>query len=597
MLKISKDITLPTDVITRKVAFLGQTGSGKTYASMKLAELMLNLRAWMIALDPIGCWHGLRVPARVGGIAFDIPVFGGLHGDLPLDPEAGALIADAICDNKTSAILDVSQMIDAERTRFAYAFATQLFQRMKAEPQPLHLFLEECQDFVPENPDPGETRMLHAFQRIAKQGRNFGMGVSFITQRPQEVSKKAINQASALFAFTMVGSQERKAMKAWMSAEGLSADMIDKTLPALPEGECQLWSPAWLRTSARLRFLPKITADVSSTPKFGDTGADRQMKPLDLPALRSKLESSIERAKADDPKVLHARIAELQRSLATKDKEARAAQASKPMQRIEVPMLSQEEQRLLAANEERLCAVEDEMNNIGERLREARAEFERLKGVATGKLDAYMQAAASSEPTSAPGGETAIKGNNTGVATFEHLRKPRTVVKQANGRAAPVVADGEALVLNKCERALLRVLVQRTGMKTTPAQLSILSGYSITSSGFDRALASLRSMGLIAGPGEALAATGDGIAMIGIEPRYPTGEDLLDMWVEKLPKAERKMLLVVHSDYPDAISKETLSERSGYSMTSSGFDRALAVLRNLQLIDRGEIRASAAFFA
>ena len=37
-ISISKDLKLPTNTVTQKLAFLGTTGSGKTYGASKLAE-------------------------------------------------------------------------------------------------------------------------------------------------------------------------------------------------------------------------------------------------------------------------------------------------------------------------------------------------------------------------------------------------------------------------------------------------------------------------------------------------------------------------------------------------------------------------------
>jgi hypothetical protein len=210
-LRISDTLTLPRDVVTQKLAFLGRTGSGKTYGAMKLCELMLDAKAQVIALDPVGVWWGLRTgtldvgPGQGGG--FSIPVFGGLHGDIPLEPGAGALIADLIVDRNLSAVLDVSQMLASEQGRFATGFITQLFQRKKAAPAAMHIFIEEAQEFVPQNVTSGETAKVHAFERLIKLGRNFGIGASLISQRPQEVNKKALNQTECLFAFQMTGPQ------------------------------------------------------------------------------------------------------------------------------------------------------------------------------------------------------------------------------------------------------------------------------------------------------------------------------------------------------------------------------------------------------
>jgi DNA helicase HerA-like ATPase len=92
--------------------------------------------------------------------------------------------------------------------------------------------------------------MLHAFERLVKLGRNFGIGVSLISQRPQEVNKKALNQTECLFAFQMTGPQERKAIAGWAADKGLDVDLVE-ALPKLAVGHAHVWSPQWLRCRKR----------------------------------------------------------------------------------------------------------------------------------------------------------------------------------------------------------------------------------------------------------------------------------------------------------------------------------------------------------
>jgi len=194
-LKLADELALPLEAVTQKLAWIGTTGSGKTYGASKLAELMWDAGAPFIALDPVGVWYGLRLAAD-GKKPSDItiPIFGGLHGDVPLEPTGGALLADLIIDRGISAVLDVSQFeTDADKARFATGFGQRFFFRKKATPSAVHLFIEECQEFIPENEQRGEEHMKHAFIRMQKIGRNFGIGTSLITQRPQDVSKKALS--------------------------------------------------------------------------------------------------------------------------------------------------------------------------------------------------------------------------------------------------------------------------------------------------------------------------------------------------------------------------------------------------------------------
>jgi DNA helicase HerA-like ATPase len=120
-LRLSNDLKLPIEAVTEKLGWLGRTGSGKTYGAQKLAEEMHRAGAQFVALDPVGKWWSLRLAADGKTPALPIPVFGGLHGDIPLEPTAGKLIADVIVDRGISAVVDVSQFeADAQKARFLY---------------------------------------------------------------------------------------------------------------------------------------------------------------------------------------------------------------------------------------------------------------------------------------------------------------------------------------------------------------------------------------------------------------------------------------------------------------------------------------------
>lgn len=129
---LSKDLELPTSAVTEKLAFIGRTGSGKTYAAQKLAEEMAGAGAQFVVLDPVGNWWGLRLAADGKKPGINIPVFGGLHGDVPLEPTSGKLVADLITERGISAILDVSMMRKGQRKDFATEFAEELFHNQKS---------------------------------------------------------------------------------------------------------------------------------------------------------------------------------------------------------------------------------------------------------------------------------------------------------------------------------------------------------------------------------------------------------------------------------------------------------------------------------
>lgn len=312
MLRISPDLELPIDAVTQKFAWLGRTGSGKTFACKRFVEQMLLAGAQVLILDSVGVWFGLRQ----GPHGFDVPVLGGLYGDIPLDPSSGALVAEAAVAHGSSLVLDLSQMSDAGRARFAAAFGARLFELKKANPGAMHLVLDEGQDYVPQDPEKAENMMLHEWVRIAKQGRAFGMGLSIVSQRPQEISKKALNQAECVFAFQLTGPHERKALEYWLADKGLETK-LSTTLTTLEVGRPFVWSPQWLKMSAVIqRVLPIVSTDTSQTPKVGDgPRVAVAMKPIDLGALRASMAAVVEELYENDPKALKEEVKRLRAQL------------------------------------------------------------------------------------------------------------------------------------------------------------------------------------------------------------------------------------------------------------------------------------------
>jgi hypothetical protein len=313
-LRLAPSLVLPLNAVTRKHAFLGTTGSGKTYAATKLAELMLAAGAQVVALDPVGVWWGLRLAADGESEGIKIPVFGGLHGDLPLEPAAGALIADVICDRGISAVIDLSQFeYDTDRSKFSRDFARRLFFRKKSAPSAIHVFYEEAQNFLPQNPQRGEEQMLHNFLKMDKEGRNFGIGRSIISQRPQEISKRALNLTELVLAFQTNGPHERKSIADWVKEQGEDVDVV-ALLPKLKTGHAHAWSPSWLEISETVHIEKKWTFNASATPEVGEVAVEsKPLAPIDLEKIKADMAETIEKQKENDPDELKKRIKELER--------------------------------------------------------------------------------------------------------------------------------------------------------------------------------------------------------------------------------------------------------------------------------------------
>jgi hypothetical protein len=566
-LRISSTLALPLDAVTQKLAYLGRTGSGKTFGCKRMVEQMLHAKAQVVVLDGSGGWAGLRL----GPKAFKIPVFGGLHGDIPLEPAAGELVADLIVDRGISVVLDVSQMLDAERTRFATAFARRFFQRKKAAPGAVHLVLEECQDFVPENCQRGEEQMLHEFQRLAKQGRPHGIGISFISQRPQEISKKALNQAECVFAFQMNGPHERKALQYWLSDKGFEGKLAD-VLPTLEIGAPYVWSPQWLKISKIVRILPIETLDTSATPKVGGKAfKQKKLTPIDLKGLTTAMADVVERAKAEDPKLLRAENARLKAELEKALR--RAPEPSGPTKIVQVPTTDAETVAAIVA--------------IAPALDQARTALGNLSGAISG-ANALVKTAEARARKALPrnSGQLAKAQPPLVTARVEH-EAAKNLVTKTNGSAAKPYS-GASTVSGGLRRMMI-ALAQRPGL--TNRQLGVRAGLSSRSGTFSTYLSRGRSEGWIADQGEKRSLTEQGLAALGTYEPLPEGRELLRYWLHELGGGASRMLAALAEAYPRNLTNEQLGEAAGISHRSGTFSTYLSRMRTLELVEgRGELR-------
>jgi flagellar biosynthesis GTPase FlhF len=580
-IRISDDLKLPPAVVTEKLAFLGRTGSGKTYAAQKLAEELHAAGAQFVVLDPVGVWYGLRLAADGKRPGLPIPVLGGLRGDIPLEPTGGALIANLVVDRGTSVVLDVSQFeSDADKARFAQAFADRFFFRKKASPSAVHLFIEECQEFVPQNPQREDARMLHAFTRLVKIGRNFGIGVSLISQRPQEVNKKVLNLAELLFAFQLTGPQERKTIEGWIADKGLDEDIAGE-LPKLAVGHPHVWSPAWLKVSKVIAISTKETFDASSTPVLGKAAAARELSPIDLEQLRTEMAATIEKAKAEDPKALRAEVQRLQKDLQAAQRTVQAPAGK--AKTVEIQVVKPATVKAIERAIDRCDTAIARANNVAVRLHEeseaAKARGAELQGAAAALVAELLALRAGNMSGHAPARQDMPQHSGRPITNVVALR-PRTVAGDTS--------------LPRGERQVLTAIAQTPG-GVTREQLTVLTGYKrSTRDTYIQRLGERRHVGM---DGDRVVATQAGVDALGagFEP-LPIGDALREHWLQRLPEGERRVLEVVVKAYPGAVEREAISTATGYARSSRDSYLQRLGARRLVLTRHGQVRASHELF-
>jgi hypothetical protein len=597
-LRMAKDLVLPDECVTEVMAFLGRRGSGKTYGASKFAEQLYERSAQFIVIDTVGTWWGLRLAANGVDKGLEIPVLGGLHGDIPLEHTAGTLIADLVVDRQLSVVLDVSQWeSDADKARFAADFGRRFFHRKRSNPSAVNVILEECQEIVPQNPQREEIQMLHVWTRTAKLGRNYGIGLSLLSQRPQEVNKKVLNLAEVLFAFQLAGTHERKAVEAWIESKDIDED-ISGELPKLKVGEPHVWSPALLGISKVVAIDKKWTFDASRTPKLGEKAREvKPLAPIDLTKLQKEMAATIEKAKAEDPTALRKRITELERQAKAKVPAA-AVVKEKPV-------------RDEAAIER---AVQQA---VGERDRHWRGHVasltkarETMRGVLKRTTSAFARAleelrSIEAEPEVAVVVPPHI---STAVATSRvaPMPDPARGVMPVRGKAvlpkskAPRAEDNGSGVNRSQQRVLNALaLIESLGTPSSRRACGFFAAYR-RGGRFNDVVSSLKTRGLLDYPSDGfLALTDEGRSLADASAAgIDSIADLHGIWQGLLNNSQWRVLSPLLASYPKPLTREELQAESDYQ-EGGRFNDVVSSLKTLGAVEypsKGSVRASDVLF-
>lgn len=556
-LHIAADFALPIEAVTETFCLLARRGAGKTYSASVLAEEMLKAKQQIVALDPTGAWWGLRS-------GFPIVIMGGEHADVPIEETAGEVIAQAIVENRFSAVIDLSLFRKGQMIRFMVPFAETLY-RLNREP--VHLFVDEADQFAPQGRNWGgeENRMLGAMEDIVRRGRKRGIGCTLITQRPSVLNKNVLTQAGSLLAMRMGHPRDIDAIQEWIDvhAEVAESKEVIKSLPSLPIGEGWLWSPGWLSILRRIKIRKRETFDSSATPKPGQTIKEpRTLAQVNLDALGEQIKATVERAKANDPKALKRLLAEKDKRIAQLERTGGKETVVEKI--VEVPVLK---------------------NGQLDRTEKAMG---RLEAVAEKAIAAFGELKKMVAPAFAP--------------------KPAATLARPAARPAPLPmpirrpSSGEPQAAEVGRGGLYRILValaQRPqGMGS--GELGVRAQLSSRSGTFGTYLSTARQQGWMAGAGDHLQITDAGVAAIGDYEPLPTGGDLLNYWLnhKRIRGGAARILSAVAAAHPESISGEQVAEQAGLSAGSGTFGTYLSTLRTLQLISgpKHALRASDELF-
>jgi DNA helicase HerA-like ATPase len=110
--------------------------------------------------------------------------------------------------------------------------------QVDAIPCPVFLVIEESHNFIPNDYTPDSKRII---QRIASEGRKFGVGLCVVSQRPGRIDSTVLSQCNSMVVLRVVNPKDQTNIQ--NSAEAMSEEMLSE-LPSLNVGEAVIFGPA-----------------------------------------------------------------------------------------------------------------------------------------------------------------------------------------------------------------------------------------------------------------------------------------------------------------------------------------------------------------
>jgi len=136
----------------------------------------------------------------------------------------------------------------------------------KDKQHPICLLCDEAHLYIPErtNQDTASELGLKSFERIAKEGRKYGVSLMVISQRPAEVNRTVLSQCNNFISLRLSNAEDQAVIKRLLP-DNLNG--LTEVLPILDIGEALIVGDASLLPTRVIVDEPKIKPE-SATMKF-----------------------------------------------------------------------------------------------------------------------------------------------------------------------------------------------------------------------------------------------------------------------------------------------------------------------------------------
>jgi len=147
-----------------------------------------------------------------------------------------AQYADHVATHQVT-ILDLSQLASEVIENVTALLGRLVLEFMQRNPDrgsfPVVLVLEEAHHYIPANARlERQQRAREVFEKIAKEGRKFGLSLLVASQRPSELSRTVLAQCNSFIVHRIQNPDDQEYFKSVIS--GINRELLDQ-LPALAQ--------------------------------------------------------------------------------------------------------------------------------------------------------------------------------------------------------------------------------------------------------------------------------------------------------------------------------------------------------------------------
>lgn len=173
---------------------------------------------------------------------------------------------------------DVTSIVTAVIARIVFE-AQQRYLKLNKQCLPTVLVMEEAHYFVKRYNDDAEntgptTQCCKVFEKIAREGRKFGLGLVLSSQRPSELSPTVLSQCNSFLLHRISNDRDQELVHRLLPDNMRS---VLREMPSLPSQYAVLlgWA-AELPVMVKMRTLPKLQCPQSDDPDFWDVWTGRR---------------------------------------------------------------------------------------------------------------------------------------------------------------------------------------------------------------------------------------------------------------------------------------------------------------------------------